>query len=587
MPLPRNLTSKMNSPPTPPAKVPDRLLFWSTALFIGLLQTWAHRHDFAPDSISYVEIAWATVRFGLAHLVSGYWSPLYPFLLSLEFRFFHPSPQMEFAAVHLLNFVLFIVTITGFELFLRELILARRGASSMPAESVASSQRTLWLWGGVLFVWSTQFWLGPSLITPDLCVATLAFLATALLLRIRRGFASWPVFLVFGALLGLSYLAKTAMFFVAFVFLVSAFFLGRKSGLSLRAAALRSLLAAAVFACFALPFVHALSVQKGRLTIGDAGRINFAEYVNRATLWVHWQGEPSGTGSPSHATRKVFSDPVIYEFASPVSGAYPPWYDPSYWYEGIHPSLSLRNQLWAMFRATNAYLRFFSKSGALWLVIVTLWFFWKKEFFWARLAPGTWLVLLPSAAALAMYELVHVEFRLVAPFALLLLLGALAKVWFKLAADPWNARRLAVIIALAPVLAIVWSVARDVTLLVRNAPDEQWEVAQQLHDFGILQGTQIATFGTGSGAAWAHLAGVRIIAEIPDKELPRFIAANAGRKLRIFGLLSSLGAATIVTWNPAVANSSEGWRAIPRTHYFVWLPADRKETGAPSPSSIP
>lgn len=577
----------MNPPTAPPAKVSDRLLFWSAALFIGLLQTWAHRHDFAPDSISYIELAWAAARSGIAHLVSGYWSPLYPFLLSLEFRFFSPSPPFEFAALHLLNFALFIVMIAGFELFLRELILARRGASPLAAESVDASERAVWLWGGVFFIWAAEFWLGPSLITPDLCVATLAFLATALLLRIRRGFASWPVFLVLGALLGLSYLAKTAMLFIAPVFLFSAFVLGRRSGLSLRAAVLRTLLATIIFACFALPFIHALSVQKGRLTIGDAGRINYAEYANRATLWIHWQGEPPGTGTPAHPTRKVFSDPAIFEFATPVPGTYPPWYDPSYWYEGIRPSFDLKNQLWAMFRTANAYLRFFSKSGALWLALAAVWLSWKKTFCWGGLAAGTWFALLPSAASLAMYELVHVEFRFVAPFALLLLLGILAKVSFKQAATPWNVRRLPLIIALAPVLAIVWSAARDVTLVVRNAPDEQWEVAQQLHDFGIAPGTQIATIGTGSGAAWAHLAGARIIAEIPDKELPRFIAADARRKRQIFELVSSLGAATVVTWNPAVANSSEGWRAIPGTRYFIWLPPARNGLDALSPRSNP
>lgn len=577
----------MKPPSAPPAKVSDRLLFWSAALFIGLLQTWAHRHDFAPDSISYIELAWAAARSGIAHLVSGYWSPLYPFLLSLEFRFFSPPPRFEFAAVHLLNLALFFVMIAGFELFLRELIIARRGASPLAAESVDASERAVWLWGGVLFIWATEFWLGPSLITPDLCVATLAFMATALLLRIRRGLASWPVFLVLGALLGLSYPAKTAMFFIASVFLFSAFVLGQRSGLSLRAAVLRTLLATIVFACCALPFIHAVSVQKGRLTIGDAGRINYAEYANRATLWVHWQGEPPGTGTPAHPTRKVFSDPAVFEFATPVPGTYPPWYDPSYWYEGIRPSFDLKNQLWAMFRTANAYLRLFSKSGALWLALAAVWLSWKKAFCWRGLAAGTWFALLPSAASLAMYELVHVEFRFVAPFALLLLLGILAKVSFKQAASPWNVKRLPLIIALAPVLAIVWSAARDVTLLVRNAPDEQWEVAQQLHDFGIAPGTQIATFGTGSGAAWAHLAGARIIAEIPDKELPRFIAADAGRKRQIFALVSSLGAGTVVTWNPVVANSSEGWCAIPGTHYFIWLPPARNGAGAPCRRSIP
>jgi hypothetical protein len=197
------------------------------------------------------------------------------------------------------------------------------------------------------------------------------------------------------------------------------------------------------------------------------------------------------------------------------------------------------------------------------------------------------LALLPSAATLAMYELVHVENRFVAPFALLVLLGALTKVLFKETASPWNVRWLPWIIALAPVLAIAWSAGRDATLLVRNAPDVQWDAARQLHGFGIASGTPIATLGTGSGAAWAHLAGVRIIAEIPDKELPRFVAADGERKGKIFELLSSLGAAVVVTWNPAVASSSEGWRWIPGTHYFVWLPPTRAGIDAPSPHSNP
>lgn len=569
----------MNPPPAPHAKVSDRLLFWSAALFIGLLQTWAHRHDFAPDSISYIELGRAAARSGLAHLVNGYWSPLYPFLLSLEFHFFSPSPRFEFAVVHLFNFVLFVGTIACFELFLKELILARRTSSALRTESVAASERTLWLGGGVLFIWATQFWLGPSLITPDLCVAMLAFLATALLFRIRRGLTAWPVFLLLGAILGLAYLAKTAMFFIAPVFLFSAFVLGRRSGISLRAAALRTLFAAIVFMCFAVPFIHALSEQKGRLTAGDVGRIAYAEYVNRATLSLHWQGEPAGTGTPAHPTRKVFSDPAVYEFATPVPGTYPPWYDPSYWYEGIRPSFNLKNQLWTMFRAANAYLRIFSKSGALWVMLAAIWFFWKKAFRWDRLASGMWLVLLPAAATLTLYEMLHTEARYVASCALILLVAVLSKIRFKETAGVWNVRRLPLIIALAPALAIMWSGAHDVTLLVRNAPDEQWEVAEQLHNFGISAGAPIATFGTGSGAAWAHLAGVCIIAEIPDQELPRFLAADGARKRQIIELVSSLGARTVVTWNPVVANSSEDWRAIPGTHYFAWLPPARTGAG--------
>ncbi len=308
---------------------------------------------------------------------------------------------------------------------------------------------------------------------------------------------------------------------------------------------------------------------KGRLTIGDAGRINYAEYVGRATLWVHWQGEPPGSGTPAHPTRKIYQQPAVFEFAAPVAGSYPPWYDPSYWYEGIRPRFSLRGQAAAIGRCASAYLRFVSKSGALWVWLAAFLFLWKNTFRWSRLAPRTWWALLPSFAALAMYGLVHVEVRYVAPWALVLLLGVMANLRFADSVDSAKSKRLQLLIAAAPVLAIAWAAAGDVRTLVRNAPDEQWAVAQELHELGITPKGNVAAFGLERSAAWAHLAKVRIIAEIPDKELPEFVGATAERKREIYALLKSYGVESVVTGNAAVASSGEGWQAIPGTHYFV------------------
>jgi len=81
-----------------------RILFWCAILVLGLLRVSAHRNDVTPDSVSYIEIAWRTARFGLNQLVNGHWSPLFPFLLSLIFRCFHPPVQWEFTAAHFLNY---------------------------------------------------------------------------------------------------------------------------------------------------------------------------------------------------------------------------------------------------------------------------------------------------------------------------------------------------------------------------------------------------------------------------------------------------------------------------------------------------
>jgi len=560
------------SPAGAPSKPYPRFLFWCVLLALGLLNVWARRNDVTPDSISYIEIGWAAARGGLHQLANAYWSPLYPFLLSLVFRFFHPAVQWGFTAAHLLSLAIYIASFASFGLFRKELDLQREAAGEPAGKYLPVPPRTLWIWGSVFFLWAGCFWLGPIWVTPDLCVALLVYLATALLFRIRDGRGNWLVFAAFGALLGLGYLAKAAMFPLAFVFLFSAFCLNRSAGASILTAALRTLLAAAMFAGIALPFVLALSAAKGRPTFGDSGRINYAEFVNRATRSVHWQGEPAGTGTPLHASRKIFSDPDVFEFSSPVPGSYSPWYDPSYWYDGVRPHFSVKAQAWALFRASNMYLKIFSKSGALWVVLVSILVVRKKLLGWGRPSSGAWLVFLPSFAALAMYSLVLVEFRYVAPFALMLMMWVLSRTKIATGAGPLILRRFHLVVLLAPALAIAWAAGRDLYDIARNKPYEPWVVAQRLHDMGIPAGTDVGYIGTGLDAYWAHLGGERIIVEIPDEQQSRFIGAGAARRQQVLALFSSVGAKAVVTRNADAANPADGWHPIPGTHHFIWQP---------------
>ena len=47
-------------------------------------------------------------------------------------------------------------------------------------------------------------------------------------------------------------------------------------------------------------FVAALSHDEQRWTLGDTGRLNYAWFVNGVTRYVHWQGEPAGSGVAVH-----------------------------------------------------------------------------------------------------------------------------------------------------------------------------------------------------------------------------------------------------------------------------------------------
>jgi hypothetical protein len=558
------------SPAGAPPKPHPRFFFWCVVLVLGLLNVWARRNEVTPDGISYIELGWATARGGFHQLVNAYWSPLYPFLLSLIFRLFHPAVQWDFTAAHVLNLAIYLASFASFGLFQNELDLQREVAGEPAGKYLPVLPRTMWIWGSVFFLWAGCFWLGPVWVTPDLCVAALMYLATALLFRIRGGRGSWLVFAGLGVLLGLGYLAKAAMFPLAFVFLLSAFCLSRIAGSSFLAAALRTLVATVVFAGIALPFILELSAAKGRPTFGDSGRINYAEFVNRATRFVHWQGEPAGTGTPLHPSRKIFSDPDVFEFSSPVQGSYPLWYDPSYWYDGARPHFSVEAQAWALYRASNMYLKIFSKSGTLWVVSVAILVVRRKLLGWGRSSSGAWLVFLPSLAAVAMYSLVHIEFRYFAPFPLMLLMWILSRMKIATGAGPLLVRRFHFVIILAPALAMAWAAGRDIYDVARNKPYELWVVAQRLSEMGLPPGTDVGYIGTGLDAYWAHLAGLRIIVEIPDEQQSRFIGAGAARRQQVLALFSSVGAKAVVTKSAEAAKAADGWHPIPGTHHFVW-----------------
>lgn len=109
-----------------PLKPRVRVFFWCLAIVLGGLHVWVYRNDLNPDSVSYIEMAEAAVGSGWHALVSAYWSPLYPALLSVGFRILRPSMYWEFTAVHVVNFVLYLADLLCFEFFLKELLAARR-----------------------------------------------------------------------------------------------------------------------------------------------------------------------------------------------------------------------------------------------------------------------------------------------------------------------------------------------------------------------------------------------------------------------------------------------------------------------------
>jgi len=548
-----------------------RLLFWCLAIALGALEVWARRNEVNPDSISYIEMAEAAAQGGWHALVNAYWSPLYPLLLSVGMRLFHPAIYWEFTFVHMVNFLLYLGDLFCFEIFLKELLAARRTEGGLE-KGRPVPERIVWIWGYLLFLWSSQFWLGLAMVNPDIIVAGLIYVATALLLRIYQGKGTWLLFSALGLVLGLAYLAKAVMFPLSFLFLASALLLFASKRGSYLGGLPRSAFALAVFLSVASPLVIALSKDKHRATFGDAGRLNYARYVGGAPI-LHWQGEPPGTGSPAHPTRKVLANPPIYEFAQPIAGSYPPWYDPSYWYEGIRPHFSWNRQLWVLFRSANLYLKLFSRSGALYVVLLALIVQVGKAGGWDWGGGRMSLVWLPSLAALTTYALVLVEQRYVSPFAVMLLVWVLTSARFSASKAETVRKRTAPAVILALALAMAWPVARDLRDTLANRPDEPWQVAVGLHKMEISPGARVGAIGTGPSAYWAHLARVQIIAEVSELDQLSFLVAGPARKEEALRKFSELGAKAVVMKSSSAPQAIDGWQEVGGTHYYVWRPA--------------
>lgn len=579
---------------------PRRLerLCWLVAAALGFLQAWGRRHDsgdgvayMGADGIAYLDIGDAYWRGDWAAAINAMWSPFYSWLTGLALRLFQPSPFQEFTVVRLLNFALYLLCLAAFVFFLRELERFRQTHFNDRDDVQADSQaepRALPPWAWLIFAYALFIWTSLSMnrvarTSPDVLVSGLVFVASALLLRIRMRRAGWLSFALFGLTLGVGYLTKTFMFPLAFVFLAAGLFAHG----SVRRAAPRIALALFVFLAASAPFVVAISRAKGRLTIGDTGRLNYAWHVNGTQPFIHWQGEPAGSGTPAHPTRKLLDSPALYEFGSPVAGAYPPWYDPTYWYEGIKPRLSLSGQLKVV--AQNVLLayqflfyRFF--PGAVASAIFILFYMSRRrprEI--ARDAARYWFLHAPALIASACYLAIHFEQRYFAPFVVVIGMSLFAAVRLPRTKEASRLTTALVCVTLVTfALSLGFYSARDLYSAVRDLVprraarvDVQWQVADELRRMGVGPGERVASIGNTMFHAWPRLARVRVVAEISSRtpdDVEKFWAGDAALKARVVETFARTGARLVVAEGvPAWASSADGWRRIGATNFYVYV----------------
>jgi 4-amino-4-deoxy-L-arabinose transferase-like glycosyltransferase len=394
-----------------------------------------------------------------------------------------------------------------------------------------------------LFLWSSIAQVTVAVVTPDLLLSALIWLIAFLLLKASSGRPLFSVAL--GVVCALAFLTKSVMFVASIPFLLCALPTRRR----LRAALLSFL----AFAFAAAPWIGALSRQKGRFTFGDTGKLAYALFVNDVAYYTHWHGAPAGSGTPVHPTRRIFDQPAAFEFNGPIQATYPPWFDPSYWNEGMRTHFDLRGHIRASIETGKTYYVLFSKTQWAFAALAILLVITGR-----RRPPGDALRIgIPALLALALYGLLHVEGRYVGAFMVLLFLSMLISVDVD-----WRILRAATVVVVASLL-----VATIVELMkqypARSALPPEWPIAAGLHANGLRDGDGVAGIGTTIGVSWPRLARAHVVAEVPTDSVDAFWNAPPATRQRIDDAFRRAGAAVVVGVVPAPCQSGARWTKIP------------------------
>jgi hypothetical protein len=562
-----------------------RLLCRAGAVLLGALHSAsaATYQMMNPDGIAYLDIADRYVQGDFRSAVNAVWSPMYSWALSPVVAMSSGSTTIEFSLVHLANLVIYLVALTAFEFFWRQVSAAAHG------RSIPDGSFPPWAWtlyGYLLFVWVSLELISISAVTPDLLMSALLYVAAGLVARIRVVGASASAFAMLGMVLGLAYLSKSVMFPLSLVIIAIAVAPIKSAPMR----AVRTALALAMFAATAGPFVALISEAKGRFTFGEAGHLTYLKVMN-GVPYAHWQGYP-GEMPLKHPSRRILDVPPIYEFGSPVPGTYPIGYDPSYWYEGAVARFSFSVQREALLQNVAFYARLFlvNQLAPLFTVLVLYLVATRSA---ASGSPffESWGFALIAGAALLLYALVLVEGRYVGAFLLLLWADLLSRVRLPSAA---RARTVAVIVMTAAMVTLAWPVARSslnvtrVLLLYWQAsePTRQvllpvWpdQVAAALRQSGVSAGDEVAVIGYAFESYWARLARVRIVAEMFGWEASPFWR-DPGTRERALTAFAGAGAKAVIAEQVQADLVPEGWRRVGSSHFVLLLAAAHHGDGS-------
>lgn len=523
------------------------------------------RFNMGADTLSYIEVGDAYFRRDWHAAINSYWSPLYSWLISVPVHVFKVPLYWESTGITLVNFLIYVFVLCSLEFLLNSFVF-HLAPSSHWNRLASLPPWALRVIGYALLLYSSVAWISPGRPMPDLLVAGIVLLVTGVIIRLSSGGGTWANYALLGLLLGLGYLTKVVLFPLAFVFFAMSVL---AAGFSRRTIAGLSA-GLAVFALVSAPFIYALSTAKGRFCYGDSGRNNYSRYVNGVNYSDYYEVRDKRFGAPIRHVKKALDSPPVYILGDTFPAAsYPPWYDPTYWWEGVVPRWDTQAEIGIVHQHLHFYYGLFVEQTEFVTGFLTILFLSRRY----SLAAGRFLragfIWIPGVVACAGYALINVESRF--------LPGFLIPLWLCLfwcvPLPQLGSYRRVVSCAVMAIVAVVG--ARVVPSIVVDAghilhqKNVQWEIAEQLQRMGVNPGDKVAAIGFNLEAYWAHLAGVRIVAEVAEPGAGEYWVASSGTRAKVSQAFIDAGAKAIVCNRVPVYGTPFGWLRVDQSDYFV------------------
>jgi hypothetical protein len=365
-----------------------------------------------PDGVSYLDLAAAVPKHDWSHFVQGYWSPLFPLIVGEISQVTGLVGANLVPVTHVINTI---AAVAGVWIIWR---WSRAVAATRPLFGRLAIAAFL----------LCSFWL-PKLevVTPDVISLLVAVWISHELLR--HGSQRW---LLTGVLFGVSFLVKTSTWPLLIVAVPLRLWAAPDTP-----ARRRVWWSTAVCALLMLGWIVPMSVKAGHPTLGSSGRLNFSWYINASR---NSQSPDADRGNHAGYQQVPIGDGqqiTVATFDEAATWTYQPWGDPTAWAEGITSKVEFAPTVGEL---TSYWLRMSMYVFVLWLgpmlltAIVPAFLLYRRPGVWRELVTTQRHALVVGGlgiVGLFQFIAIHVEPRLIAPYAIMLALGS---IWLDTAA---------------------------------------------------------------------------------------------------------------------------------------------------------